>query len=132
MITIVGSIVVLVLAARAQLFLKEREAFEKKIREKAREVEQKIRSENKDQRRIESKKPMEVRIAAFLRKSEGVRFTEEELRGRIIRDHRDRVNFYLALMAVTYYQRRNGYGMEADYSKSKNGVMLYYYEKPKE
>lgn len=132
MITIVGTIVVLVLAARAQLFLKEREAIEKKVREKAREVEQKIRSEKEEQRRIETKKPVEVRIAAFLRKSEGLRFTEVELREKIILDQRDKVDFYLALIAVTYYQRRNGYGMEADYSKSINGEMRYYYEKPKE
>lgn len=131
-ISFAATLAILIAAAKVHSFQKNQEEIKKKILEKARQVEQKIKSEREGRRMVEARKPMEVRIVAFLRKYEGVRFSESELREKIIKNYYEKVDFYQSLLAVTYYQRRKGYGFEVDYSKSKRGELRYYYEKPKE
>jgi len=131
MITAVVVLAIIILAARIQIFQKERAEIKKKILEKAMQG-QKIILAKDGSEQTEPKKHIEVRIAEFLRKNERVRFTKAEIEKEIVRNERDSIGFYRALIAVTYYQRRDGYGIEADYSKSKLGEFYYYYEKPKE
>lgn len=123
---------ILVVAAKIRSFQKKREEIEKKNKEKNKEKEQQIILARKQREQIESRRPLEARIAAYLKKYEGVRFKEEELREKIILDYCDKVDFYRSLVAVTYWQRRDGFGVEADISNGKSTELYYYYEKPKQ
>lgn len=131
MISIIGVLIALVVAAKIRSYLNEKEEIKKKNSEKSKGKEQQIILARKQREDVESRKPMEARIAAYLKKYEGVRFKEEELREKIILNYRDKIDFYIALTAVSYWQRRDGFGVEADYSKNKNGDFYYYFEKPK-
>ncbi len=111
---------------------KRQEAMEKKREEKNNGTGQKVELTNKQKNRIDAKEPLERRIRRFLKENEGVRFNEENLGRRIILNQKDAIDFHRALLAVTYYQRDDGFGAEEGKLIGKNKELVYFYEKPKE
>ncbi len=80
--------------------------------------------------KVASERTLERRIGTFLRENEGTHFNETELRAKIIIDTYDAVIFHRTLIAVTYYQRRDGYNITNGHSKNLPKDLYYYYKKP--
>lgn len=111
---------------------KRQEAMEKKKEEKNNEIGQKVEWTNKQKNRINAKDPLERRIRTFLEENEGVRFNEADLGKKIVFNQKDAIDFHRALLAVTYYQRNDGFGYEEGKSIGKNKELVYFYEKTKQ